>query len=90
VVTRPLVAQAAGVAMWVESCGVFITGCMVAVRHGAHCSHNGMCSTSVGRAESVQYVVPTSLQFGRTAMDRARENGHMEIVEMIKRHSYTH
>jgi len=69
---------------------VSITGCMVAVRGGVHCSHNGMCSTSVGRAESVQYVVPTSLQSGRTAMDRARENGHMEIVEMIKQYSHTH
>ena len=76
--------------MCVGSCGVSITGCMVAVRGGAHCSHNGMCSTNVGRAESVQYVVPTSLQFGHTAMDRARENGHMEIVEMIKQHSHTH
>ena len=76
--------------MWVGLQLWSVPHCLVAVRGGAHCSHNGMCSTNVGRAESVQYVVPTSLQFGRTAMDIAREKGHMEIVEMIKQHSHTH
>ena len=65
--------------MWVKSCGVSITGCM-----------HGMCSTNVGKSESVQFVVPTSLQFGHTAMDKARENGHMEIVQLIKQYTHAH
>ena len=78
------------VAVCVESGGMSITGCMVAVRGGAHYSHNGMCSTNVGRSDSVQFAVHISLQNGLTAMDKARDEGHMDIVELLKHYSHTH